>query len=391
MNGGDAFKHLLRLIASQFKHEERGDALTTLNAFGVPNGTTFGEFLRQYRTAVHNITHYSSLFSLDETGIVGITHNKINGQFSVMMSDLFPGAKRTTVLPYCSLDEMWRVLNEFTTSKVKAENGEQYASLSLAGLSLHSHSGSRSHGRSATPSQQSWSSQGARSTQVMRVKAEPVHDVFFVRYECWPLASDEHWETVHAVVSNGFKQQLPPLWSPLLRTREKRANAFRENVNRCLNCRGHGHSVKTCEQPFTNASGVLNPDLRTSTDGKDVFRLWQERLRSWRTKPDTAQSTRQSSNQQSNRRRSHRPAHRQYAGNAQNSLQYSPTWHQQPPQGLLQSSAPTLQHTLVAYQPNAGTAPASVTQAPPNFRINHRLPADTNPNARNPGTFNAGN
>lgn len=97
MNGGDAFKHLLRLIASHFKHEDRGDALTTLNASGVPNGTTFGEFLRQYRTAVNNITHYSSLFSLDETWIVGITRNKINDQFSVMMSDCFPGAKRTEV------------------------------------------------------------------------------------------------------------------------------------------------------------------------------------------------------------------------------------------------------------------------------------------------------
>lgn len=57
MDGGAAFDHLLRLLASHFKYEGRGDALTALNAFVVPNGTTFGEFLRKYRTAINNITH----------------------------------------------------------------------------------------------------------------------------------------------------------------------------------------------------------------------------------------------------------------------------------------------------------------------------------------------
>ena len=52
MNGGDAFDHLLRLLASHFHWEDRGGALSELNAFHVPNGTTFGDFLRQYRTAV---------------------------------------------------------------------------------------------------------------------------------------------------------------------------------------------------------------------------------------------------------------------------------------------------------------------------------------------------
>lgn len=83
----------------------------------------FEEFLRQYRIAVTKITHYSSLFSLVETWMVGVTSNKINDQLSLMMPDCFPGENvtlrsRTAACMRCG--EFF----QSTTTEVKAENEE---------------------------------------------------------------------------------------------------------------------------------------------------------------------------------------------------------------------------------------------------------------------------
>ena len=82
MSGNGAFDHLLRFLASHFDWEDRGEALSELTTFHVPNGTTFGDSLRQYRTAVNNITQCASLFSMDQSWIVMITRTKIMISFS---------------------------------------------------------------------------------------------------------------------------------------------------------------------------------------------------------------------------------------------------------------------------------------------------------------------
>lgn len=368
MSGGEAFKQLLRLIATHFGYEDTGDSLTTLNAFSVPNGTPFGEFLPKYRVTVNNITHYSYLFSLNESWIVGITRNKINDQFSVMMSDCFPGDLRTAAEPYATLDDMWKVLTKFSTSKVKAENGEQYVVPSLSGLSLNSNSGARSHGRSAAHSTQSWGGQSSRNQQIAKPKQQYVQDVFCISYACWPLATDEHWETVHNVCQTSFTKQLPPLWSPLLKTKADRSAAFAANVGRCLNCHGDGHSLRHCNQPFINRSGVLNPDLGSLNDNDETFQLWLSRMRSWRTKQTQSQThsgSHQGSGGQYNsqsRRNSRGPRLRQNTGGDQ--FNYSPPQPQAPPPAL-------------TYQPAVGSQVAA--------------PASQNNNARSYGTHNVGN
>lgn len=114
MNGGDAFKYLIRLVASHFKHEDRRDALTTLSTFGVPNRTTFGEFRRQHRTQSRAPRIISVCLALTRHGLWVYTGNKVDDQFSVMMPDCFPGEKRDAAEPHSDLGDMWRVTNQVT-------------------------------------------------------------------------------------------------------------------------------------------------------------------------------------------------------------------------------------------------------------------------------------
>ena len=285
MTGGGAFKELQRLVSQYFSHEDRGDPLKTLNAFGVPTGEPFGDFLRKYRTEVNNITHYSSFNNLPENWIVSITRTKINDQYSVLMSDCFPGDLRTAPEPYKTLEAMWKVLNRYTTSKVKAENGEQFGSLSMAGLSLYPSASAPSQQRTVAQRQPAWVAP-ARSRQVAPRKTPIVQDVFCVSYAAWPLASDSDFETVFNVCETAYKTQLPPLWSPLCRNRASRAQAFRENDGKCLNCHLPDHSVRDCPHKFLNHSGVLNPDLGLLNDDSQTFRQWQGRMLSYRTPSD---------------------------------------------------------------------------------------------------------
>ena len=375
MTGAEARDHLLRLLASHFNWEDRGEALSTLNAFTVPNGTTFGDFLRQYRSAVNNITHFASLFSMDESWIVTITRNKINDQFSVMMSDCFPGEKRNVVQPYPSLDAMWRVLDTFTTSKVKAENGSPASMPNISGLSLHGNNRvGRQQGRTS-PAPPQWSTQSTRSQPAARAKQPQVQDVFTVRYNSWPLATDEHWETVLNVCESQFSSShLPPLWSPLLTTREHRATAFAENRGKCLNCHGTDHSMRECHQSYINASGVLN-DM---TD--EELRIWQGRMRSYRTKVGSNQSSsggRQSRGySSSNPRRRGGRRRNNNGGGAQNTFR--------PPQPDSSSfNTHSLAPALALYQPQSARQPQQAGPA-----IMQANPIAANVNGRTPGSFN---
>ena len=91
----------------------------------------------------------------------------------------------------------------------------------------------------------------------MHIKPNIVQDVFTTSYNAWPLASDQHWETVHTVSASFTQHKLPTLWSPLSSSAD-RAQAFAANKGKCLNCHGTDHDMRHCPQPFTNASGMLN-------------------------------------------------------------------------------------------------------------------------------------
>ena len=278
--GGDAFKHLLRLIANQFGDNDRGQTFTALNNFGVENGTTFSRFLQLYRVAVANATNYSSLLSPDESWIVEITRNKINEQYPSLAPLCFPGRLATDPKPFASLDCMWRAFDNMTGNKTPATNGSRFSvasafdRLSLSASSGHGRSSDRfGYNRSPAPS--------SGRPYVMTVQPQRVADVFDQFYPEWPLGSDDHWETVFTV-SDGFaNQHLPPLWTPLTSKHDRHA-AFIENSGRCLNCGVNGHSLRHCDRPFTNTSGILNPELGRLNDNDAAFQTWLQRMRSYK-------------------------------------------------------------------------------------------------------------
>ena len=284
--GGDAFKHLLRLIANQFGDNDRGETFTALNNFGVDNGTTFSRFLQLYRVAVANATNYSSLLSPDESWVIEITRNKINEQYPSLAPLCFPGRLATDPKPYASLDSMWRAFDNISGNKTPATNGSRFAVLPAfdrlsLGSSLNSSLGSSSgHGRSSSRFGHTRSSASSSGRPyVMTVQPQRVADVFDQFYPEWPLGSDDHWETVFNVSERFTNYNLPPLWTPLT-SRHDRQAAFIENSGRCLNCGVAGHSLRQCNRPFTNASGILNPELGRLNDNDAAFQTWLQRMRS---------------------------------------------------------------------------------------------------------------
>ena len=102
-------------------------------------------------------------------------------------------------------------------------------------------------------------------------------DPFTMNYCHWPL---DHFDEV-CMVSITFTTSDPPLWSPLL-TASARAKALRSYNGLCLNCGSRDHGVKTCQNPFINSTGVLNPGLGERNDGGHAFQQWQQRMLSYR-------------------------------------------------------------------------------------------------------------
>ena len=90
MNGGDAFKFLLRLLASQFGEQDHGRSFTKLNDFGVPDGTKFSRFLQLYKLAVSNVTSYSGLVAPDDLWVIEATRTKVNAQYPGLALFCFP-------------------------------------------------------------------------------------------------------------------------------------------------------------------------------------------------------------------------------------------------------------------------------------------------------------
>ena len=102
------------------------------------------------------------------------------------MSDCFPDA---------TLDEMWRVLEMLSTSKVGAENGLSASLQQLSDLPPHDNKVNRYQSRAST-GLPSWSSHNTPTNQ-SRAKKLRVQNVFTVQYNSWPLGSDDHRETVN--------------------------------------------------------------------------------------------------------------------------------------------------------------------------------------------------
>ena len=275
---------------------------------------------------------------------------------------------------------------------------------------MQPHAGNRSQSRSAAPPSRSGPVGSSRNPVVMSV-AHADHydsDPFSHNYNHWPTDPSD-WETVFQV-SESFQNNDPSLWTPLV-TPEERAQAFRDNKGRCLNCHGTNRSFKHCVNAFINVSGCLNPQLGQLGDNGDAYRRWQQRMRSHRRRDHSVGGGNTRSSSTSDRRRNssrhndnsrnrnnhggntHAPSRNYSRNNGQGDYQHGPP-HNNGNTAPLQlgqdaRNTGTAPQSLTVYQPNNGTppAPASAGGTP---SVRHGGSNNGNPNARQPGVFRSG-
>ena len=156
------------------------------------------------------------------------------------------------------------------------------------------------------------------------------------------------------------------LWTPLL-TEDARRQACIQYSGRCCKCGSTDHSLRWCPATFTNVFSLLNPEFAThGTDGS-MDKTWKEKMRRWRRRG-------------SNRR--HQGNGRRNASGSGNSRSHN--------QGNRSGPSPAAYFAAAAPQPLAPSrapGPAPAFTAAPVMRYGPAFSANTNPNARRPGTF----
>ena len=214
---------------------------------------------------------------------------------------------------------MWLAHDVYATNNTPAINGETYFSYTSPGGHT---TFSSSPPSSASPLQTRSRNQTQQGTQsnpfVMNVTSPQTAsdpDPFNMIYCHWPL---EHFDEVY-IASTTFSTSDHPLWSPHL-TAPAQAKVLRSHIRQCLNCGGRDHSVKTCQNPFMNSTGILNPGLGELNDGGHALQQWQQRMPSYRRGQYESYVQRNSNNR--SKRSSSRGQHS--SGNSHNNRRHHP-------------------------------------------------------------------
>ena len=299
-SGPEAFQLLLRLLADHFDTSDSESGFLRLQKFTVPKGTFFSVYLRSFRLLVSSVAGSERTLAPSMGMILEIVRSSVMKQFPSLAPTLFPGLLATAVTPFVSVSAMWESFSALATNQTPALAGvDHFSSVHTQGSSQpqrsHRSSGFSNHGGHGSQ----------RNPIVLPVSAQDSpYDPFTSDYASWPAHQDD-WATVYSITS-GYKNLNgnPVLYTALL-TQEQRNHAFRDHRNKCLNCSGSDHSMKTCRSPFTNSSGLLNPDLGLLQDNSEAFRRWQRRLASARLHANPAGSGK-SNNRHKNGGRSNR-------------------------------------------------------------------------------------
>ena len=93
-----------------------------------------------------------------------------------------------------------------------------------------------------------------------------------------PLASGTLRRSVHGV---DYVLHLQPTLLELSPHCVYACDALCSYNGQCLNCSGRDRSVKTCHNPFTSSTGVINPGLGNLNDGGYAFQQWRPRIFSY--------------------------------------------------------------------------------------------------------------
>lgn len=390
--GPSAYRKLLSLLTAHFDDGDQGRAFEQLHTFGVPDNTEFGRFLRAFKQRVSIVQGTERVFKPSDAMVIEVARGVVSRQYPSLMPTLYPGRLMTTPDPFRTVEEMWAAFEVLATNKTPAVNGSRFHAVSSGGHTTYTSSPTSST-HQAHPRGHGTHRHGSQHNPIIMNVADNTADPFSTDESDWPL---RNFEEVYMVTTT-FSTPDPPLLTPLL-TSSARAQALRDYGGRCLNCSGTDHSMKTCDRPFINTSGIINPALGQLNDGGHAFRQWQQRMRSYRrgqyernVDRNSNRHNRNNNNHRSNNNsrhhrgnngRSHNGRHnhgRSYGGG--NNHHYG-----QQPQieaaAAASGPAPTPSTALTVHTPGS----TATTPAPPaNMRIGQGF--TNNPNHRQPGTF----
>ena len=369
--GPAAFKILLSDFADYFDRAPRGAALETLQKFGVRTGTPFSSYLRALRVVVASTVEKGGPLAPSATMAIELVRIRTAQQYPTLMPTLFPGDRATREKPYASLALMWTAFADLKHNTSPAINGDAFASASQV-PSCHAPPPINTPTASVAASQRYNSRQLRPSHSVSNVS--PVHsrrDPFRIDYGIWPF-EDQDYAIVCTVTNHALHTKLS-LWTPLL-TEAARRQACIQYSGRCCNCGSSDHSLRWCPSAFANVFSLLNPEFVTHDTDGSIFEMWKQKMRHWHSRGSNRRS-------QGNGRRSAsgngngRPPHRGSTS---------------APQGNSTGSTHTPHVAATPAQPPASSStqhPVSTSTAAPAMRYGPAYSNNTNPNARQPGTF----
>ena len=369
--GPAAFKILLSDFADYFDRAPRGAALETLQKFGVRTGTPFSSYLRALRVVVASTVEKGGPLAPSATMAIELVRIRTAQQYPTLMPTLFPGDRATREKPYASLALMWTAFADLKHNTSPAINGDAFASAPQV-PSSHAPPPINTPTASVAAPQRYNSRQSRPSHSVSNVS--PVHsrrDPFRIDYGIWPF-EDQDYAIVCTVTNHALHTKLS-LWTPLL-TEAARRQACIQYSGRCCNCGSSDHSLRWCPSAFANVFSLLNPEFVTHDTDGSIFEMWKQKMRHWHSRGSNRRS-------QGNGRRSAsgngngRPPHRGSTS---------------APQGNSTGSTHTPHVAATPAQPPASSStqhPVSTSTAAPAMRYGPAYSNNTNPNARQPGTF----
>ena len=369
--GPAAFKILLSDFADYFDRAPRGAALETLQKFGVRTGTPFSSYLRALRVVVASTVEKGGPLAPSATMAIELVRIRTAQQYPTLMPTLFPGDRATREKPYASLALMWTAFADLKHNTSPAINGDAFASAPQV-PSSHAPPPINTPTASVAASQRYNSRQSRPPHSVSNVS--PVHsrrDPFRIDYGIWPF-EDQDYAIVCTVTNHALHTKLS-LWTPLL-TEAARRQACIQYSGRCCNCGSSDHSLRWCPSAFANVFSLLNPEFVTHDTDGSIFEMWKQKMRHWHSRGSNRRS-------QGNGRRSAsgngngRPPHRGSTS---------------APQGNSTGSTHTPHVAATPAQPPASSStqhPVSTSTAAPAMRYGPAYSNNTNPNARQPGTF----
>ena len=128
-SGLEAFDLFLRFLSGHFDRVDFGTGYKELHTFGVPNGTRFRDFGREFRVVVSAATGTERTLAPGTDNVLEVVRMAVNEQYPSLMPTLYPGVMATEPRPFGTLDAMWLAFQALANNKTPAINGETFFSL----------------------------------------------------------------------------------------------------------------------------------------------------------------------------------------------------------------------------------------------------------------------